>query len=286
MFDTIISPDQLNEIQATQRVLIWDISYKLTDADWGRSAFEEEHIPGATYIDIHDDLCAGPGFSQASGGRHPLPTREDFARTLGRLGVTPDTQVIVYDRNKSSFCCRAWWMLRWVGHQSVAVLDGGLKAWKLAGFPVESGAGHTPVATDTYPLQEPLVELWTIDQVKANLTNHEAQLFDCRAPERYRGEVEPLDPRAGHIPGALNRPFQASFDKAGCFLPAETLSAELNHVLPTHQPCVAYCGSGVSATPLVLAAQIAGLPLPALFAGSFSEWSCDAQAPVATGAEE
>lgn len=283
MFETIINPEQLHDLaQSGKPLQIWDISYDLGDPQAGRRAFQESHLPGATFINLHDQLCAEPGRAAVSGGRHPLPTRADFSLTLGGLGLTAQTQVVVYDRNAQNFCVRAWWMLRWAGHRAVAVLDGGLQAWQAAGFPLTTTDATTATAAPTpYPLAEPLVELWSIAQVEENLRTPAAQLIDCRAPERYRGDIEPLDPRAGHIPGAANRPFTANFT-AGRFKPAGQLRAELSELFAA-QPPVAYCGSGVSATPLVLAAQLAGLQPPALFAGSFSEWSRRPDLEVATG---
>lgn len=286
MCETIVTPQQLAELkQKGSPLQIWDCSYDLVKKDWGFEEFSKEHVPGAIFIDIHKDLCVEEGKPRASGGRHPLPTREDFQVRLGKLGFTPETQVVVYDRNGSNFCVRAWWMLRWAGHKNAAVLDGGLRAWKEAGLALESGAGSRPCVENAAPYNPgpALVRLWTIDQVKANLVSKEAQLFDARAPERYRGDVEPLDPRAGHIPGAINRPCGKSFNAEGKFLSADELRTQLKSFFPEGKECVSYCGSGITATPLVLAAKIAGLPEPIVFGGSFSEWSRDESVEIATG---
>ncbi|EAY19875.1 Rhodanese-like domain containing protein [Trichomonas vaginalis G3] len=286
MFETIVTPEQLAELQEKGSPLqIWDCSYDLVKKDWGLEEFIKEHVPGAIFIDIHHDLCAEEGKPRASGGRHPLPTREDFQIRLGSFGITPETQIIVYDRNGSNFCVRAWWMLRWAGHKNVAVLDGGLRAWKESRKPTAAGERVRP-HVEGAPAYNPgpeLVRLWTIDQVKENLITKKAQLFDARAPERYRGDVEPLDPRAGHIPGAINRPCGKSFTPEGKFLPADDLREQLKGFFPEGKECVSYCGSGITATPLVLAAKIANMPEPIVFGGSFSEWSRDDSVKVETG---
>ena len=226
----------------------------------------------------------------ASGGRHPLPSRDKFATWLGHMGVTPATQVVVYDRNGCNYCGRAWWMLQWCGHANVAVLDGGWQAWQAAG-----GAVSTPKALKTptpshkltakYPLQPANTAQAAIDFVAMAVQKGSHTIIDARAAQRFRGEVEPLDPVAGHIPGALNRPFSLNIGADGHFKPAATLRAEFDALLAGRDPSkvIHHCGSGVSAVPNVLAMAIAGYPPTQLFAGSWSEWSNRPDLPVAKG---
>ena len=228
--------------------------------------------------------------SPASGGRHPLPSRDTFATWLGHMGVTPATQVVVYDRNGCNYCGRAWWMLQWCGHANVAVLDGGWQAWQAA-----SGAVSTPKALKTptpshkltakYPLQPANTAQAAIDFVAMAVQKGSHTIIDARAAQRFRGEVEPLDPVAGHIPGALNRPFSLNMGADGLFKPAATLRAEFDALLAGRDPSkvIHHCGSGVSAVPNMLAMAIAGYPPTQLFAGSWSEWSNRPDLPVAKG---
>lgn len=282
MTEHLVTATELHELQQQGTPLvILDTSFRLDKPAWGKEVFLSEHIPGAIYIDLDHDL-ADFSPNAINGGRHPLPSQAEMRRRVASWGITPATQVIVYDRNKSVFCCRAWWLLRWLGHEQVAVLDGGLKAWKAADLPLAAGEEPTPTpAASPYPERPALVELWTMSQVKENLTEPTTQLVDCRAASRFLGEEEPLDARAGHIPGALNRPFNVNFNPDGTFLPAAELREQISQV--SDLPLVAYCGSGVSACPLVLAATIAGLEPPALYGGSFSEWAADYSNEVAVG---
>jgi len=199
-------------------------------------------------------------------------------------------QVVVYDRQNLNYCGRLWWILKWLGHASVAVLDGGLAAWKAAGGAVASGAGAA--ATDsaqtspgTFQLQAPLTRLVPVEQLVQHLGSAHQQVLDARAAARYRGETEPVDPVAGHIPGALNRPFASNLDANGFFKSADTLRAEFSALLGQRAPAdvVHQCGSGVSAVPNLLAMEVAGLGGSALFAGSWSEWIEDPKRPVAKG---
>ncbi|RZA15776.1 MAG: sulfurtransferase, partial [Lysobacteraceae bacterium] len=221
---------------------------------------------------------------RASGGRHPLPTREAFAQWLASTGFGNGMQAVVYDRNGVNYCGRLWWMLKWAGHDAVAVLDGGLQAWQAAGEPVASGDEAARAAGD-FQLKPALRRLVDADRVLADLGRPAQTLIDARAAPRFRGETEPLDPVAGHIPGALNRPFTQNFASDGRFKPAAELRAEFDVLLAGRDPAsvVHHCGSGVSAVPNVLAMEIAGLGQPALFAGSWSEWCSDASRPFAQG---
>jgi len=220
----------------------------------------------------------------ASGGRHPLPQRAEFASWLASQGVSNSTHVVVYDRNRCNFCVRLWWMLRWLGHDAVSVLDGGLQAWVATGGEVVSGPPPRPAAS-RFEVQPPLVDLVDAERVEQLLGDSAHVLIDARAAERYRGDVEPIDTVAGHIPGALNRPFALNFRPDGRFKSAQELRTEFTALLPANYVgLVNYCGSGVSATPNVLALELAGLGPASLYAGSWSDWSRRPGAPVEKGA--
>lgn len=288
-YSTLISVQQLQALQGNGAdLVIWDCSGDLMNPPAARTAFDAQHIAGATFIDLDTDLSdKSDATDKMSGGRHPLPSREKFAAWVGASGITPDTQVIVYDRNGCNYCGRAWWMLQWIGHQKVAVLDGGLQAWVAAGGAVQSGA-HA-LATDFSRQKYPLAGINTaqaaIDLVVNASRSGSHTLIDARAPARFRGEMEPIDPIAGHIPGALNRPFSMNLNEQGFFKSPAQLKAEFDALLGARDASkvIHHCGSGVSAVPNVLAMQIAGYPRSQLFAGSWSEWSNRADLPVAQG---
>lgn len=264
VYTTLISTAQLATLQASgQAFMVFDCSFDLGQPSAGRQQYEQTHIQGAVYADLEHDLSAKHGMPSsdgtvavsqadqpASGGRHPLPSRERFAVWLSSVGFSNDMQAIVYDRNGANFCGRLWWMLKWAGHDNVAVLDGGLQAWQAAGLPVAQGAqaGHFQTS---FSLRPPLRRLLSADQVLASLGSPSQTVIDARAPARYRGEIEPLDPVAGHIPGALNRPFSDNLAADGRFKPRELLRAEFLQLLGDHpaQSAVHQCGSGVSAVP-------------------------------------
>ncbi|MDO5747968.1 MAG: sulfurtransferase [Actinomycetaceae bacterium] len=284
------SHDRHNQAQQcpSGNIVILDASFDLGNPQHGQQQFLSQHIPGAQFIDLDKHLSAQADDPPLSGGRHPLPSRERFAQTVARFGITPQTQVVVYDRNASAFCVRVWWMLNYLGHSGVAVLDGGLRAWTEAGLPVEQGEGCVPSIPEApYPVGTPLVSLWTTKDVKDNIDVGTHVLLDARAKERYRGDTEPMDPRAGHIPGARSRPMTELFDDDGRFKSASELKENIISTTKGYgtDNAVVYCGSGVSATPGVLAAKIAQVPLPALYAGSFSEWSREEDTEVHTGDE-
>jgi thiosulfate/3-mercaptopyruvate sulfurtransferase len=294
MYDTLISIAQLQVLMKTsgsfdsKNLQIWDCSFDLMKPSAGREAFEAGHIAGAAYIDLDRDLSdKSHAVDKASGGRHPLPSGEKFAAWVGALGVTPETQVIVYDRNGCNYCGRAWWMLKWLGHEKVAVLDGGWQAWANAGGATE--AGHQAIDIDFSKQKYPLVVIDTaliaIDSVVTAAQAQSHTIIDARAPARFRGEVEPLDPIAGHIPGALNRPFTMNLDSQGFFKTPEQLRAEFDALLGARDASqvIHHCGSGVSAVPNVLAMQIAGYAPSKLFAGSWSQWCNTPGLAVAQG---
>ena len=293
-YTTLISPAQLLGLQKHNADLqIWDCSFDLMQPAAGRAAFEQVHISGARYVDLDADLSDKSGAADAaSGGRHPLPSREKFAAWLGARGVTPATQIVVMDRNGCNYCGRAWWMLHWLGHTSVAVLDGGLQAWQAVGGAVTAGgavesenSASKAFPQEKYPVAAARYAQAAIKEIANGLAKQQHTIIDARAAPRFRGEVEPLDPVAGHIPGALNRPFNLNIGEDGKFKLAAVLRAEFDALLGHRNPAtvVHHCGSGVSAVPNVLAMAIAGYPHTQLFAGSWSEWSNRPDLPVAKG---
>lgn len=262
-----------SELRQLRDALILDWRFDLSDADAGRRAYAAGHIPGAHYVHL-DDACAA---KTGRNGRHPLPDRAAFAQHLTRLGLRTGRPVVCYDAGNSMFAARGWWMLRWMGHAEVAVLDGGLGAWLAETQALEQA---TPaVQVGHFELAEPLALAVSAQQVQARGV---ARLIDARAPERFRGDVEPLDARAGHIPGARNRPFAANLQADGRFKPAEQLRAEWASLTP-QVDTIHQCGSGVSACHNLLALAVAGLPLGPLYAGSWSEWCADPDRAVALG---
>lgn len=256
-----------------------DARFSLADPQSGAAGYAAGHLPGAVYADLNRDLS---DLSRQGHGRHPLPDSEAFAATLGRWGIGADTQVVVYDAGDGSMAAaRLWWLLRLIGHRRVAVLDGGLAAWQAAGQPVVADETRVP-ALPPYPGHFDLAQVAAADEIVARLAQAPGWLIDARAGERYRGEVEPLDRVAGHVPGALNRPFALNL-RDGRFRPAAELRAELEPLLGAHAPgeAVMMCGSGVTACHLLLAFEIAGLPGARVFADSWSGWSSDPGRPVA-----
>ncbi|CAM4295384.1 sulfurtransferase [Kibdelosporangium persicum] len=258
----------------------------LLDVRWalggppGRESYMAGHLPGAVFLDLDADLAAPPG----AGGRHPLPRPEDLREVLRAAGVRGDSTVVVYDGGNGSVAARAWWLLRWAGHSNVAVLDGGYAAWQEEGRPVTTEVPRPQRGDiDVRPGGMP-----TVDADGAAALAKDGVLLDARAPERYRGETEPIDPRPGHIPGAVNAPFTGHLDQHGRWLPPAEL-AERFRSLGVHQGAQvgAYCGSGVTASSVVLALEVAGVTdheNPALlYPGSWSEWSSDPARPAATG---
>ncbi|ROZ76612.1 sulfurtransferase [Ramlibacter sp. WS9] len=295
MYSTLISAQQLQAIQTSgQPLMIFDCSFDLMNPAAGEEQYRKTHIPGAVYANLDTDLSDQgvvdsdgrhhPHPDAASGGRHPLPSREKFAMWLCSVGFANDMQAVVYDRNGANYCGRLWWMLKWAGHDAVAVLDGGLQAWLAAGGQVTDQAepSHFQSNFELGPALRSLVT--TTDVVKA-LGKREQTIIDARGTPRYKGEVEPLDPVAGHIPGALNRPFTQNIGADGKFKPATQLKAEFDQLLAGRAPAtvVHHCGSGASAIPNVIAMELAGFGPTALYAGSWSEWCSDPKRPVEKG---
>lgn len=252
----------------------------LTDPSAGAAAYAASHLPGAVHADLDRDLSDHGVQGQ---GRHPLPDAAAFARRVGEWGIGPQHQVVVYDAADGSMAAaRAWWLLRLLGHERVAVLDGGLAAWRQAGLP-ETGATAGPDALPPYPAAGfDSARVASAADVLARLGEAPGWLLDARGAERFRGQVEPIDPVAGHVPGAVNRPFTLNL-RDGRFRPAAELRAELEPLLAGHAPAdaVLMCGSGVTACHLLLALEHAGLPGARVFAGSWSGWIADPARPVA-----
>lgn len=283
MFTTLISTSELAaRLDDTSTVLV-DCRFDLADPAKGQRDYDEAHVPGARYAGLEPDL-SGP--NTGTTGRHPLPEVAAFLRVLGALGVTPASQVVAYDDKTGLWASRLWWMLRFVGHDAVAVLDGGLTRWKAEGRELTALApAPAPCAP---PLYAPRWDMRvTIDEVVARTQDRAARLIDARAAERYRGESESIDRVAGHIPGASNFFFQQSLHADGTFLPADVLREKWTQALAGHAPSsvICYCGSGVTACHTLLSLEHAGLGGAKLYPGSWSEWSSDPSRPVATGSE-
>lgn len=295
MHATLVSPEQLQALRASDSpLMVFDCSFDLMNPAAGEEQYRAAHIPGAVYAHldtalsdegvVEPDGTHRPHDDAASGGRHPLPSREKFAMWLSGVGFSNEMQAVVYDRQNANYCGRLWWMLKWAGHDAVAVLDGGLQAWQAAGGEVTDQPEPARFQSN-FRLGPPLRRLVRGDEVAAGLQGQRQVLVDARAPARFRGEVEPLDPVAGHIPGALNRPFAQNLDGQGRFKPPQQLRAEFDALLQGADPArvVHHCGSGVSAVPNLIAMEVAGLGPTGLYAGSWSEWCRDPRRPVAKG---
>jgi thiosulfate/3-mercaptopyruvate sulfurtransferase len=280
-YQTLIGVDSLRELLGKPQVAVIDCRFDLMNPGAGREAYLAAHILGARYADLNEDLSAPVG---PHTGRHPLPAPETFARRLGELGIGNRTQVVAYDDGNGSFAARLWWMLRWVGHRAAAVLDGGFKAWTARGGAVQSGAPPDFHVENFAPLigAQPVLSTTDVEQA---LQGSSILLVDARSEERFAGKVEPIDPVAGHIPGAVNHPVSANLDADGRFLPAAELEARWRERLAgrTAQTVVAMCGSGVTACHNLLSLEVAGLAGGKLYAGSWSEWIRDPKRPVARG---
>jgi thiosulfate/3-mercaptopyruvate sulfurtransferase len=283
VYTTLISVAQLQALQSSgQPLMVFECSFELLNPAAADALYAQGHISGAVQAHLERNLSAHNPALAVNGGRHPLPTRESLAHWLGELGLTHTMQVVVYDRNKNNYCGRLWWMLKWLGHDPVAVLDGGLQAWQAAGGLVDDAPPKAKPAS-SFLLKPALRELTLTSTVEKNLGRDIQTLVDARASARYRGEVEPLDPVAGHIPGALNRPFGENMDSDGFFKSPAQLRLEFETILAGRNPStvVHHCGSGVSAIPNLLAMEVAGWCPTALYAGSWSEWCNTPDLPCA-----
>lgn len=282
MYSTLISAGDLATHLSNPRWVLLDCRFDLTDAAAGERAFREDHIPGAQYAQLDRDLSAP---QTPSTGRHPLPAPERFAATLGAWGISNGTQVIAYDADNGAYAARLWWMLRWLGHEAVAVLDGGYKAWRASGLPVTADVSTRPQASFVGRANR---DMWLdATEVAARVARNDWRVLDARGAQRYSGEVEPIDPVAGHVPGARNHPFASSVDSEGRFLPAAQLRAQLeaSQAGVADDRTVAMCGSGVTACHLLLAFEVAGKRGARLYAGSWSDWITDTSRGVAKGRE-
>ena len=272
---TLVSAHELAElIEGHEPVAICDVRFYLTDHEQGRREYDAGHLPGAQFVDLHTELAGGTG-----GGRHPLPTVEQFTALLGRLGIEPATHVVAYDSVGGATAARLWWMLRSIGHSQASVLDGGLPAWVAAGHPLTADIpAPTPI---TYPTRPGWTGVSDADAV-ADALRFGGTVIDARAPERYRGEHEPIDAQAGHIPGAVNRFHGDNLTADGSHLPLPELAQRYAGV---GQAPIVYCGSGVTACHDLLALALVGVTQARLYPGSWSEWSADPDRPIAVGDE-
>lgn len=279
-YETVISIEKLkNLIGSGSDILLLDCEFDLAAPDKGQEIYAQGHLPGARYAHLDHDL-ASP--SDGSNGRHPLPARVAMAAWLRSLGLNTGKQVIAYDSNGGAWAARAWWLLRWLGHNPVAVLDGGKPAWISACLPLETG---TPPAAPTgnFTIGESLVPPpITASNVLKNIETGDAQVLDARDPFRFAGNPNPMDPVAGHIPGATNRFYRDNLDEYGHFRPAAELAAAFQPLLDG-KSAILQCGSGVTACHNALAMSIAGLPAGRLYPGSWSEWISDPSRPIAKG---
>jgi thiosulfate/3-mercaptopyruvate sulfurtransferase len=280
MYSTLIGTAELARHLGDPAFVIVDVRHDLAQPErFGCEAYAKAHVPGAVFARLDRDLSEA---KTGRNGRHPLPTPEATAGVFGRLGIDAKKQVVAYDQDGGLFAARLWWMLRWLGHDNAAVLDGGFAKWQTEGRPVTAESPAVEQTTFVPTLVRPTINAMG---VAASLPRHDLLLLDARAAERYRGDVEPLDAVAGHIPGALNRPYARNLAADGTFRSAGELRAEFDAMLHGRSPAdvVHYCGSGVSACHNILAMMIAGYPLARLYPGSWSEWSADPKRPVARG---
>lgn len=285
LYSTLISPAALAPHLSDPNWVVLDCRHDLAQPEAGRAAYAAGHIPQAQFAHLEQDLSdmranSGGPFR----GRHPLPQRQALLQTVRGWGINNGSQVVAYDAQGGTFAARLWWLLRWLGHVRVAVLNGGLPAWQEAGFALTDAV---PMQRRPGTLQErpPLTAVVHAEEVQANLASAKYTVVDARAPDRFRGENETLDPVGGHIPGARNRFFKDNLQADGRFKPGAQLRAEFEPLIKTPATAIMQCGSGVSACHNLLALEIAGLPGAALYPGSWSEWCADPARPVARGVE-
>jgi thiosulfate/3-mercaptopyruvate sulfurtransferase len=276
-YRTLIETSDLAAHIDDPSLAIVDCRFDLKDTSAGERAYETVHIPGAVYADVDRDLSAP---KTGTNGRHPLPEVDVFVATLGRLGIDASTQVVVYDQDSGGFASRLWWMLRWLGHDGVALLNGGFAKWAAEGRPTKSGV-EVRLRRVFVPHVQPEMVANAAD-VEGMVGKSAWRLIDARAPERFRGEVEPVDKVAGHIPGAVNVPFLENLDANGTFKSPADLAERFRNAsgsTPTDH-LVVYCGSGVTACQNLLALEHAGMHGAKLYPGSWSEWSSDPSRPM------
>ena len=284
VFTTLIEPAALAAHLNDPSWLVVDCRHDLADHAAGRRAYAAGHIPGALLADVENELSgARRSADGAFRGRHPLPERDAFIELLRAWGVNDGTQVVAYDAHGGMFAARLWWMLRWVGHDAVAVLDGGLPAWQAEKLALSTDATSAR-ARGTIALRDPLVTTVDVNQVLQVVEHGGRTIVDARAPDRFRGENETIDPVGGHIPGARNRFFKDNLQGDGRFKTPAQLQGELAAAVGEPRDAIMQCGSGVTACHNLLALEVAGMPGAALYPGSWSEWSADPARAVATGA--
>ena len=278
----LITATELSQVLGNDRWVIIDCRFDLFKPEAGYNAYLAGHIPGSYYAHLEKDLSAP---LTANSGRHPLPRAEDFTKTLCTWGIDNATQVVAYDASNGAFACRLWWLLRWLGHNNVAVLNGGMSAWTQAQLPISR---DIPVTRSAAQFDLHVDNgYWVSSQfIESNLDNAKFLLIDVRAPERYAGQVEPIDPVAGHIPSAINIPFEQNVDSTGKFLSPTALkavySSVFHKVTPRH--CAVMCGSGVTACQSIFAMELAGYQGAKLYAGSWSEWIRNPKHPTVQNA--
>lgn len=277
----VVTAAELNDSLAESGLRIVDCRFDLCDPGAGRSLHMQGHIPGAVYADLDRDL-AGP--SGEGAGRHPLPAIPDIENTLSRLGIDGNSQVVLYDDSSGALAARAWWLLRWLGHDEARVLDGGYAAWLRAGFAVERGEARAPRRQFRAHVRPELVA--TTGEIEA-AGAASLRLVDARDASRFSGEEEPIDAIAGHVPGAVNLPFADCIDESGCWRPAAELRERLEAVLggDADRPWTVMCGSGVTACHLVISALLAGRREPRVYVGSWSEWISDRGREIAVSCD-
>ncbi len=281
-WQTLVTAEQVVDQLGDPRLLVFDCRYELQRPDAGREAYLRGHLPDAVHADLHCDLAAP---TTPTSGRHPLPSAQDFAARLRRWGVDDDSLLLAYDDATGMWASRFWWMTaKWLGHRHVAVMDGGLRRWLQLGLPTTTDPAPARPAGDFTARPDAGAHV-DADTTQAAALDPRRLVLDARAAERYRGEVEPIDPVAGHVPGARNHPSSGVVDADGRFLPPAALAKAFTRTLGPVAPAatITMCGSGVTACHLLLAMEHAGLPGARLYPGSWSEWSRDPSRPVARG---
>ena len=279
-FTTLISTDLLSAHLTDRAFAIVDCRYKLDDEPWGEREYAARHIPGAVYAHLGHDL-SGP--KTGTNGRHPLPDPHTLAHTFGRIGIASGMQVVAYDQDSGMFASRLWWLLRWLGHDASAVLDGGFAKWTAEMRPTTSGEERrAPASFEAAPRPHMVVDAGAVQRV---IDSRGSRLVDARAPERYRGNTEPIDRVGGHIPGAANHFYQWNLDEHGTFRTPAELRERMRMAIGDTPPdrVISYCGSGVTACHNLLALEHAGLTGAKLYPGSWSEWSADPRRPIERG---
>lgn len=282
---TIIDVQTLSTLLGSEpsRLLVLDCSHELSNPSAGRQAFDAAHIPGSHFISLDDSLS---GERTGKNGRHPLPDRAQLVQAMRLLGADDDTQIIAYDNAGGMYAARLWWLMRWLGHSAVAVLDGGIQAWQAAGLPCTDKAPAKP-QKGSFSALPPLVSTVNYADVKANLKTKRHVLIDARGADRFRGENETLDPIGGHIPGAINHVFRLNLNETGLFKSPEALRKAFESLIANRSGAdvIMQCGSGVTACHNLLAFEVAGISGALLYPGSWSEWCAQEGAEVATGPE-